>query len=192
MVSANPRFLHWREPETLPSRGDSNQTRARIALAGVVIAFCGSALARGLVPNGLYEIIVTQELPNVAKAGEPVRLQACLTKKIVANGDAFHVRSENPLRECPLSDLRLNDDELLFRVICPQPNTPRAKAKFVNTKTGYDGAITIDMGGKNMTMTERHHAKRIGDCPDDETASILQVHEDLLPDSDRAFGRNPR
>jgi hypothetical protein len=177
---------------TFGSHGKTGQARARIAVAAVLTAFSANVPARGLVPNGLYEITVTQELPNVAKAGEPVKAQACLTKKIIASGEAFHVRSENPLRECPLSDLRLNDDELLFRVICPQPNAPRAKAKFVNTKTGYDGAISIDMGGKNMTMTERHHAKRIGDCPDDETASTLQVHEDLFPDSDRAFGRNPR
>lgn len=173
-------------------RGNVSQVRASIAFAAVLTAFSAGVLARGLVPNGLYEITVTQELPNVAKAGEPIKAQACLTKKIIASGEAFHVRSENPMRECPLSDLRLNDDELLFRIICPQPNAPRAKAKFVNTETGYDGAISIDMGGKNMTMTERHHAKRIGDCPDDETASVLQVHEDLLPDSDRAVGRNPR
>lgn len=162
------------------------------AVAAVLLSFGADALGRGLIPAGLYEIRVTQELPNVATASEPAKYEVCLTKKVIASGQAFHVRSDNRLRECPISDLRANDDELIFRVICPQPNAPRGKAKFLNTKSGYDGAITIDLGGRNATMIERHHARRIGDCPDDETASILQVHEDLLPHSDRAFGRDPR
>jgi hypothetical protein len=155
---------------------------AKKAAAAVLITFGCFAAARGLVPAGLYEIIVTQELPNVAKAGEPVKLQVCLTKKGIESGAAFHVRSENPLRECPISGLRFNDDELIYRIICPQPNSPSAKAKFANTKTGYEGAITINMGGKNMTLTERHRAQRIGECPNDDSASVLQIDEALLPE----------
>jgi hypothetical protein len=146
----------------------------RYALAAMVAVASCCAAARGLVPAGRYEIVVTQELPNVAKAGEPVKLQACLTKKAIESGAAFHVRSENPLRECPISGVRVNDDELIYRIICPQPNSPSAKAKFVNTKTGYEGAITINMGGKNMTLTERHRAQRIGECPNDDSASIVR------------------
>ncbi len=166
--------------------------RRACALGGALAAVCFTATARGLVPAGLYEITVTQELPNVAKAGEPLKLRECLTKKIIGSVAAFHVRSENPIRACPISDVRMNDDELLYRIACPQPNAPSAKAKFVNTPTGYEGAITLDMGGKNMVMTERHQGKRVGECPNDETASVLEIHEDLLPAGDRAFGRDPR
>jgi Protein of unknown function (DUF3617) len=158
-------------------------------VGAALIAFGCFAAARGLVPAGLYEIIVTQELPNVAKAGEPVKLQACLTKKIIESGAAFHVRSENPIRECPISGLRFNDDELIYRINCPQPNAPSAKAKFSNTKTGYEGAIAINMGGKNMTLTERHSARRIGECPNDDSASILRMDEILLPER---TSRGPR
>ena len=162
-----------------PSTSRSRSRAHAFALAAVV-ALGGHAAARGLVPPGLYEIIVTQELPNVAKAGEPVKLQACLTNELIGSGDAFHVRSDNPLRECPISGLRWNDDELIYRVACPQPNTPSAKAKFIHTKTGYDGAITIDMGGKNMTLTERHQAKRIGECAEARSPHVLRIDAEQM------------
>jgi len=157
-----------------------------LALAAALIALGSHAAGRGLVPPGLYEIAVTQELPNVAKAGEPVKIQACLTSAVIGSGAAFQVRSDNALRECPLSDLRANDDELIYRIVCPQPNAPRAKAKFVNTKTGYDGTITIDMGAKNMTVTERHHAQRIGECAEAESPFVLRIDAQRMRERQRA------
>jgi hypothetical protein len=140
------------------------------------VAVCDAA-ARGLVPRGRYEIIVTQELPNVSKAGEPIRLEECLTKSSIASAAAFHVRSDNPIRQCPISGVRFNGEELLYRIVCPQPNAPSAKAKFVYTPTGYEGAISINMGGKNMILTERHRAQRIGECPGDVTDSNVHIDE---------------
>jgi hypothetical protein len=163
----------------------------RCAVGAALIALGGYAAARGLVPPGLYEIVVTQELPNVAKAGEPVKLQACLSNQLIGSGAAFHVRSENPLRECPISGLRANDDELIYRVSCPQPNSPSAKAKFVITKTGYEGAITIDMGGKNMTLTERHRARRVGECPEAKSPHVLRLDAQQMRERQRQVLPDP-
>lgn len=172
------------------STSRSRSRRLALALA-VLIALGSHATARGLVPPGLYEITVTQELPNVAKAGEPVKLQACLTNQLIGSGAAFHVRTDNPLRQCPISDLRVNDDELFFRVNCPQPNAPKAKAKFINTKTGYDGAISIDMGGKNMTVTERHRAQRIGECTDAQSPHVLRLDAEQMRARQRLTAPDP-
>lgn len=144
------------------------------------------AVARGLVPPGLYEITVTQEMPNVASTKELLKAQACLTNELIVSAAAFQVRSDPALRECPISDLRVNDDELIYRIVCPQPNAPRAKAKFVNTKTGYDGVITIESGAKNAASTERHRGQRIGECPEAMSPFVLRLDGKQLRERQRA------
>lgn len=131
-------------------------------------------MARGLVPRGLYEIIVTQD--GNAKGGAPLKFEECLTKTRIVDFSAFHVRSEQPVRQCPISDARFNGEELLFRIVCSEEeNAPSAKAKFVHTATGYQGTITINTGAKKKKITEHHLAKRIGECPGDGTDSNVEI-----------------
>jgi hypothetical protein len=146
---------------------------------GLALALGASyASARGLVPRGLYEIIVTQERSNATQAGEALRVEECLTKTRIENAAAFHVRSEHPIRQCPISGVRFNGEELLYRIVCAQEaNAPSAKAKFVYTRNGYEGTITIDMGSKRKTITEHHRAQRIGECPGDSTDSNVRIDE---------------
>lgn len=146
------------------------------ALAAATLLVAAEATARGLIPRGLYEIIVAQE--GSGAAGEPLKIKDCLTKTRIRDVSAFHVRTDHPLRQCPISDVRFNGEELLFRIVCSEgPNAPSAKAKFVHTQSGYDGTITIDTGSQKKKIIEHHRAHRIGECPGDGTDSSVQVDE---------------
>ena len=157
----------------------SSRPRGLLIPFGVALALAGDyALARGLIPRGLYEIVVTQEGIDASKTSEPLKLQECLTKTRIINAAAFHVRGEHPVRQCPISDARFNGEELLFRIVCSEEaNAPSAKAKFVHTRHGYEGTITINTGEKKKKITEHHRAKRIGECPGDGTDSNVEIDE---------------
>lgn len=116
------------------------------------------------VAPGLYQIEVRVGLPNVLEVGPPTRLTRCLTGAEIESGQAFFVRSENPLRACALTDHAATGTSVRYRIRCPGPNAASADAEFETTATGYRGVIRMVMGGKNMTMSETQVAARIGEC----------------------------
>jgi hypothetical protein len=129
----------------------------------VLVALLAHADGPAIAP-GLYEIEVRLGLPNVLEVGPPTRLTRCLTRPEIESGQAFFVRSENPLRACALTDHTATGGAVRYRIRCPGPNAASADAEFETTAAGYRGVIRMVMGGKNMTMSETQVAVRIGDC----------------------------
>ena len=137
-----------------------------VRLLGVVIVLAATAGEGGLpfVAPGLYAIEVRLGLPNVLEVAPPARLVRCVTAGEIESGRAFFVRSENPIRACAPADYRAAGNTVRYRIRCPGPNAASAEAEFEATATGYRGTISMQMGGKNMTMSERQVAVRIGEC----------------------------
>ncbi len=134
-----------------------------IALAALC-ACATSALAQETVPSGAYEVTYSLELPHVAPT------QSNTAKVCLADGHAFPVLSaNNPLARCPASDVRREGREVSFRIACAGPNAAKADALFDLRDDGFDGRIAMNMGGKNMTMTEVQHGRRVGDCAAGDT-----------------------
>ena len=94
----------------------------------------------------------------------PTTVTRCVTRAALASGEAFFVLSENPLSRCPLLEYRVGADRATFRIVCPGPNMGRAVGVFDLGPAAYRGSIEMNMGGKNMTMSETQVARRIGDC----------------------------
>ena len=133
--------------------------------AVVALAATGSNAAEPLLTAGLYQIEVRIALPNVQDVVAPMVLNRCLSADDLKSGQAFFVRSDNPLRNCDLLDYQVTDGTASYRIACPGPNRGRAVAVFETTATTYRGSIKMNMGGKNMTMSETQIGKRTGDCP---------------------------
>jgi len=70
----------------------------------------------------------------------------------------------NPLGRCPASNIREEGSSLTFDVVCPGVNAATGSARYTFRAQGFDGAIAMKMGGKNMTMTERQSGRRTGYC----------------------------
>ena len=139
----------------------------RIALC--LVACCGFAVvgaAETVLQPGLYEVTFTLELPNVIATGiGPGTLRRCVTPDDLRTGNAFGVLGDNPIRACPLKHYDISTDRAQYRIECPGPNTPSATGAFELTATSYRGVINMNMGGKNMTMSERQRGRRVGACP---------------------------
>src|SRR5258708_29162935 len=141
--------------------------RNRIAEVSVAVALAttGSNAAEPLLTAGMYQIEVRIALPNVQDAAAPMVLTRCVSAGDLKSGQAFFILSHNPLRNCDLLDYQVTGGAASYRIACPGPNRGRAVALFETTATTYRGSIKMNMGGKNMTMSETQAGKRIGDCP---------------------------
>jgi hypothetical protein len=138
-----------------------------IGAASVVTALAatgsGVAHASDLTP-GLYRVEVRIALPNVQNAAAPAIVNRCVSAADLESGQAFFVLSDNPLKSCDLLDYRVTADTAVYRIACPGPNKGSAVGVFETASTAYRGTIKMNMGGKNMTMSETQVGKRIGDC----------------------------
>ncbi len=148
--------------EGLTASTQSRVTVLAIALIGMLM---GSTATQALdLSPGLYEIEVMMALPNVQNVAAPIKITQCITADDLRSGRAFFVLSDNPLQACELVDYRPADNTFTYRVVCPGPNRGSAFAEFQTTTETYRGAIKMNMGGKNMTMSETQLGKRIGNC----------------------------
>ena len=113
---------------------------------------------------GLYQVEVRISLPNVQDTAAPLVLTRCISPADLQSGEAFAVLSENPLKACGRLDYQVSGETAVYRIACPGPNRGAAVAVFDTIGTAYHGTIRMNMGGKNMTMSETQVGKRIGDC----------------------------
>ena len=126
-------------------------------------ATVSNAADSSLTP-GLYQIEVRISLPNVQDVAAPLVLTRCWSPADLQSGQAFFVLSDNPLKTCDLVDYQATAGTAIYRIACAGPNRGSAVAVFDTRSTNYRGSIKMNMGGKNMTMSETQAGKRIGDC----------------------------
>ena len=140
--------------------------RTLVAWASAIAALAatGSNAADPRLAPGLYRVEVRISLPNVQDVAAPLVLSRCVTPGDLQSGQAFFVLSDNPLKNCNLLDYQVTADTAVYRIACPGPNKGSAVAVFDTTGTTYRGSIKMNMGGKNMTMSETQVGRRIGSC----------------------------
>ena len=130
------------------------------ALAGTAAGAADSTLT-----PGLYQVEVRISLPNVQDTAAPLLLTRCIGIADLQSGQAFFVLSDNPLKDCALLEYEATADTAVYRIVCAGPNRGSAVGMFATTRSTYRGNIQMNMGGKNMTMSETQVGKRIGECP---------------------------
>jgi hypothetical protein len=124
------------------------------------------ASADALLQPGLYDIELRVELPNLGDALPPKHIQRCMEKAEAANSGGFVVLMENnALANCPVSDHKSDGNRVTFQIKCPGGNSAKATAVFDLAGERFEGRITMNMGGKNMTMSEVQRGARVGGCP---------------------------
>jgi hypothetical protein len=131
-----------------------------LAMSITVLWVAGMAYAQAvLTAPGRYVIVVTQEVPNVLRTGQALQLEECVSIERIRDGTAFRARYPYPLSTCPVVDTNFDGEYLTYRIVCPTGS--RGEAKFIATRSGYVGTITLHLG---TTIIERHSARRVGEC----------------------------
>ena len=138
---------------------------ALILVAMVAFPATGLAAEEARLEPGGYEVEVRIHLANVRDVAAPLLVNRCISPDDLKSGQAFFVLSDNPLKRCNLVDFESGAGKAFYRIECPGPNRGRAVATFQTGSAAYRGTIEMNMGGKNMTMSETQAGRRVGECP---------------------------
>ncbi|MDP4025928.1 DUF3617 family protein [Methylobacterium sp. NEAU 140] len=115
--------------------------------------------------SGAYAVAVRVELPHLETRPYRTDARVCLSSEAGADNHGFAVLSaNNPLVGCPVRNVYADAGQLAFDIACEGRNAARAKAHYTLRPDGFDGRIVMQMGGKNMTMTEVQAGRRTGAC----------------------------
>ena len=142
-------------------------TTLRAALVAVALAVlaAGAAEAGGArLRDGAYQVEVSLDLPHVANTGARKTATVCVSARGRADYGLVVLSDNNPLAACPATNVRQDGDRLTFDIVRAGANAARATATYTLGAERFRGRIAMKMGGKNMTMTETQHGRRVGDC----------------------------
>lgn len=138
-------------------------SRSTRALASLLLLSAPAAAAP--LQDGAYEIEVKLELPHLEDMTPKKLVTLCLSSEPGPSVHGIAVLSDNnPLAKCPISNVREAGSELTFDIACEGKNSAKASAKYDLAPDRFRGRITMQMGGKNMTMSEVQAGRRVGAC----------------------------
>lgn len=112
---------------------------------------------------GEYEVRMRLELPHIEDMGVSKVARICVSGDTGSHGLAV-LSDNNPLGQCPVTNVRQNGQTLEFDIVCPGGNAAIGWAKYTLLGDRFEGSIPMKMGGKNMTMTELQSGRLIGPC----------------------------
>ncbi|WP_233383756.1 DUF3617 domain-containing protein [Methylobacterium sp. C25] len=154
-------FRYAKRRSAMLNRG---QAWGAACLSALLYAIPGSAEPMKL-ESGSYEVEVKLELPHLEDMTQKKIAQICLSADAGSDNHGIAVLSDNnPLSKCPFSNIYEGTDQISFDILCEGKNSAKAKANYVFSADRFQGRITMQMGGKNMTMTEVQSGRRIGAC----------------------------
>lgn len=113
---------------------------------------------------GEYAVSVRLELPHLEDMAAIKLARICMTGGEGGTHGLVVLSDNDPARSLPASNIHEDGGILSFDIVCPGGNAAIGSAKYTMRGQGFDGAIAMKMGGKNMTMTERQSGRRIGSC----------------------------
>lgn len=131
-------------------------------LAALTLAASGAA--RVAVPSGEYELTTETVLPHLEEA---LRYATTQGRRCFAEPDAdsiFPLLRHQAFTGCHLAAPADGTAALRFQLQCANPQAATGSA-LVELEAGRLAAVLeIKMGGKNMTLSQRVHGRRIGPC----------------------------
>ncbi|GAB3656600.1 DUF3617 domain-containing protein [Ramlibacter alkalitolerans] len=116
------------------------------------------------VPSGEYELTTETVLPHLEEA---LRYATTRTRQCLQEPDAsdmFPLLRHQAFTGCGLVPVAQESDGLRFRLQCANPEAASGSAVFRVDASDVAAVLEIKMGGKNMTLSQRLHGRRVGPC----------------------------
>ena len=144
-----------------------HSSRSLLAVAGMlaVAGPCASSLASTVsVEPGLYDLTAQTVMPHLE---ESLRYATTRTRQCLGTQDAaalFPLLRHEAFTGCSLVHDASADGEARFTLRCRNPQAPTGAAHFELQPSGFQAVLHVKMGGKNMTLSQRLNAPRVGAC----------------------------
>jgi hypothetical protein len=143
------------------------RSAAAAAVATTCLALCppvaDAADARGW-PAGRYSLRAEVSMPHLE---EGLRGQRVDDTRCLAAGDVdalFPLMAHAALTGCRLAPAARTDGSLGYWLHCANPAAASGTARIEVDGQRLRGTLDLKMGGKNMTLSQRVEAERLGDC----------------------------
>jgi hypothetical protein len=132
-----------------------------------VIGACAAASlsASETMPARLYEVVTETSMPHLE---ENLRYAVTRENRCLAGEDlatAFPVLKSASLADCKLRHQGRRDDEVSFVLVCEGGHGTTGSANWRVGERSMVGTLSVKLGGKNMTFSQRLTAKPLGQCP---------------------------
>jgi len=135
------------------------------ALSVALTVLWTSSLSATLsVEPGLYELTAQTVLPHLE---ESLRYATTRTRQCLATQEAsalFPLLRHQAFSGCSLELESASEAEAHFSLHCSNPQAATGAAHFALQPGGFQAVLDLKMGGKNMTLSQRLSAPRLGAC----------------------------
>ena len=112
--------------------------------------------------KGRYAVIVEPKIPNVEFGDLKIEAEICWQGPSKAKTPLGPL-GPGPLKNCP-SNARSTEGGIEVTTKCPGPNMGHALSRYRVTRDGFRGWVSMNMGGKNMTVMEKQTGRWVGSC----------------------------
>jgi hypothetical protein len=136
----------------------------RSGLVGVVALGASSLAATLSVEPGLYEVTSQTVMPHLEEA---LRYATTTSRHCLGTQEAaalFPLLRHEAFAGCSLQRDAVTDAEDHFVLRCDNPQAATGVAHFTLESRGFHAVLHVKMGGKNMTLSQRLTAPRVGAC----------------------------
>lgn len=118
-----------------------------------------------MTPARLYEVITETSMPHLEEnlRYAVTRQKRCLTGADLAT--AFPVLESASLADCKLQHAGRNGDDVSYLLVCTGGHGTTGSASWHGAEQLRVGTLSVKLGGKNMTFSQRVTAKLLGECP---------------------------
>ena len=150
-----------------PLKPDMSYCRSIAVDAGfvAVVGLCAPSLASTVsVEPGQYELTAQTVLPHLE---ESLRYATTRSRQCLGTQEAsalFPLLRHEAFAGCSLMHESSSEGEAHFSLRCNNPQAATGAAHFALQPGGFQAVLHIKMGGKNMTLSQRLTAPRIGEC----------------------------
>jgi Protein of unknown function (DUF3617) len=148
----------------------------KIAIAASVLALAATCAAagpfdafKGKMKPGLYEMKMDMDMsgnPNIPPqyAKHSTTIQHCVTEQDLENGAFSRGRDgKGPDPQCEIKDMKMSGNSASYAMVCPKM-TGDAKITFIGGGYVMDMNMTMDQGGRPMTVKQHMESKLVGPC----------------------------
>jgi hypothetical protein len=138
------------------------------AIPAVALAACFAAAGAGAAPlpiaPGAYDVTVETVLPHLE---ENLRYATTRQTRCIGAQDAttlFPLLHHEAFAGCMLTGGRSHGDDLEYDLTCRNPQAATGTARVSAGRDALHAVLDVKMGGKNMTLSQRISAPRVGAC----------------------------
>ena len=129
-----------------------------------MLVIVSSAWGAETTPPQFYEVITETAMPHLEEnlRYATTREQRCLEEDELWT--AFPVLQYAALKDCKLNQESRQDDSVSYSLVCEGGHGTTGRATWQLGRAQSVGTLTVKLGGKNMTFSQRVTARALGAC----------------------------